>query len=163
MAQGCYNPATGQSVEISIKNLEASSELDVPPRSWERILGVAAQLASELFTSAGVALRVVDDGEIRRLNRDFRGVDESTDVLSFPAEPGSGQHAGDLALSWDTARRQAATNGNSIEDECIALITHGLLHLAGYDHDTDAQEARMEARQRELLDSVGVRTAVYGH
>ena len=62
-----------------------------------------------------------------------------------------------------TARRQAQLNGNSDEDECIALVVHGLLHLAGYEHETDAQEAEMQLRAAELLALAGVETKVYGH
>ncbi|MCC7477156.1 rRNA maturation RNase YbeY [bacterium] len=161
----------GLLVETSTKHLDASSEVDVPPRSWSRLVGAAEQIAASLFPGQTVALRVTGDESIRRLNREFRAVDRPTDVLSFPANadaagPGSEAadlHAGDIALSWETAQRQARSNGNSVEDECIALITHGLLHLAGFDHETDAEEARMQRRADELLAGLGLRLRVYGH
>ncbi len=149
--------------------------MDVPPRSWTRILTAAESVCAELLPDSIVALRFVSDTAIRELNRGFLGLDRATDVLSFPSEPEPApthgrkvtalalSHAGDIAVSWDTARRQALANGNSLEDECIALITHGLLHLAGYDHETDADEAEMQQRAERLLARVGVTTRVYGH
>jgi probable rRNA maturation factor len=148
-------------MESITRHLEASSDADVPPRSWSRIVDAAEALAAHLFPAGTVALRVMDDAAIRTLNRDFRNVDAATDVLSFPAH--SAGHVGDLALSWETTLRQAAANGNTPEDEAVALLAHGLLHLAAYDHDTDAAEARMHARTLELLRLVNVEVDSFGH
>ena len=98
------------------------------------------------------------DERIRELNNRFRGKNKSTDVLSFPAAPhfaghssGSG-HAGDLAISLETAARQAGECGHTLEIEVKVLLLHGLLHLAGYDHETDSGEmARKETRLRKKL------------
>ncbi len=92
------------------------------------------------------------DAGIRRLNRRFRGKNKATDVLSFPAaEPALGV-AGDLAISVETAARQAAECGHGLNVELRVLMLHGMLHLAGYDHETDAGEmAAIEARLRERL------------
>jgi probable rRNA maturation factor len=83
------------------------------------------------------------------LNREFRGKDKATDVLSFPASPElAGVHAGDLAVSVETAARQARDQGHSLRDEVRVLLLHGLLHLAGMDHEADAGE--MAAREDAL-------------
>lgn len=92
---------------------------------------------------------LTSDEEIRRLNRTFRKKNKATDVLSFPApEELAGQHSGDLAISLDTAARQAESFGHSLNDEIKILLLHGLLHLAGMDHEVDSGE--MAARESEL-------------
>jgi probable rRNA maturation factor len=85
-----------------------------------------------------VSVLLTTNRKIRRLNREYRGKDKATDVLSFPASPlVQSQEKGDLAISVETARKQSAACGHSIGAEIKILILHGLLHLAGYDHETD--------------------------
>ena len=100
-----------------------------------------------------VTVLLTTDKAIRRLNRQFRGKDKATDVLSFPAaEPTLTRAAGDLAISVHTARKQADAQGHALIDEIQVLILHGLLHLAGYDHETDSGEmALREHRLRAKL------------
>jgi probable rRNA maturation factor len=100
-----------------------------------------------------VSLLLTSDREMRKLNRSFRGKDKATDVLSFPAvDAVAAKFAGDLAISIDTASANAAELGHSLEDELRVLILHGLLHLAGYDHEADeGQMARKESRLRRSL------------
>ncbi len=82
-----------------------------------------------------------DDSTLRDLNKNFRGKDKPTDVLSFPAPAAfANKHAGDLAISLDTAARQASTYGHTLPDEVKILLLHGLLHLSGEDHETDNGE-----------------------
>ena len=96
-----------------------------------------------------VDVLLTSDAEIKTLNRQFRKKNKATDVLSFPApEEIFEQHAGDLAISLDTAGRQAASFGHSLADEIRVLMLHGLLHLAGMDHEIDKGE--MAAREAEL-------------
>ena len=98
-----------------------------------------------------VSVLLTSDAAIRRLNRQFRGKNKATDVLSFPADPllqGQEKVAGDLAISVPTARRQAAEQGHALSVEIKVLILHGLLHLAGYDHETDS--GQMARRERQL-------------
>lgn len=98
-----------------------------------------------------IACLVTSDAEVRRLNRRFRGKNSTTDVLSFPSSEKNG-FAGDLAISVDRARRQAAEQGHSLEEELRILILHGALHLTGLDHENDAgRMARSEARWRRRL------------
>ncbi len=95
---------------------------------------------------------ITDDRELRRLNRQFRSADYATDVLSFPAEEGSGL-LGELAISAVRAGAQAREFGHSALDEIRVLMLHGVLHLIGMDHETDHGEmARAEARWRRKLD-----------
>ncbi len=112
------------------------------------------RFASRARRAAGlrgeVNVLVTGDAEVRRLNRQFRRHDEPTDVLSFP---GAGQEvAGDIAISAATASRNARRLGHSTADELKVLLLHGLLHLAGYDHEHDQGEmARKEQRLRRDL------------
>jgi probable rRNA maturation factor len=96
-----------------------------------------------------VEVLLADDPTLRRLNKSFRGKNKPTDVLSFPTpDEIADTHAGDLAISLETAARQAATYGHSLRDEVRILLLHGLLHLSGLDHETDNGE--MAAREATL-------------
>jgi probable rRNA maturation factor len=99
-----------------------------------------------------VSVLLTTDKKIRELNSHFRGKNKATDVLSFPAErnPGNGPEkvAGDLAISVNVARRQAEEQGHALGVEIKVLMLHGLLHLAGYDHETD--NGQMARRERQL-------------
>jgi probable rRNA maturation factor len=105
-----------------------------------------------------ISVLLTGDDRIRELNRQFRKKNTATDVLSFPAiawdtEAGNGHRsrsAGDLAISLDTAARQAEAFGHSLSTEVKVLILHGALHLAGFDHEADSGEmARLEAKLRK--------------
>jgi probable rRNA maturation factor len=130
----------------------------VPPRE---IRIPSARTLSRFLTSAQAAVRLrgqvtvllTTDAAIRKLNRRFRGKNKATDVLSFPSEgpirgTGAERIAGDLAISITTALSQAAEQGHSLSTEIKVLILHGLLHLAGYDHEAD--EGKMSRRERLL-------------
>jgi len=98
---------------------------------------------------------LTSDATMQRLNRQFRGKNKTTDVLSFPAgEEVKAKIAGDLAVSVPTARRQAEERGHSLMTEIKVLMLHGLLHLAGYDHETD--EGQMFRRERILRAKLGL-------
>jgi probable rRNA maturation factor len=100
-------------------------------------------------SSATVAF--VSDRKIRELNRQFRGIDKATDVLSFPTDPDE-LNLGDIAISVETATAQARENGLTFKREIAQLMLHGLLHLSGYDHETDNGEMnRLELRLRRKL------------
>src|SRR5882672_5613424 len=127
----------------------------------KRIPGTTAALFERFVRRACGAVRlkgtvnvlITNNLEMRSLNRRYRGTDIATDVLSFPAAPGlPGKLAGDLAISGDIATENAKQFGHAIGDEIKILILHGALHLAGYDHETDAGKmARKEARLRLAL------------
>lgn len=117
-------------------------------RSAERALAAVGRRAGH------VDVLVVDDAAIKRLNRLHRGVDRRTDVLAYPLEaPGPSPLVGQIVISADTARRQARRVGVPLTTELDLLVTHGVLHLIGYD-DRDPIEARlMHEREREILSS----------
>jgi len=112
-----------------------------------------AQAQAAVRLRGQVTVLLTTDAAIRRLNRQFRGKNKATDVLSFPADfPGPERIAGDLAISAPTALRQAIERGHDLSVEVKVLILHGLLHLAGYDHETDTgQMARRERLLRARL------------
>ena len=95
---------------------------------------------------------------MKQLNEMFRGKSSTTDVLSFPHEPDEFDpdhtNLGDIVISAEQAQRQAAENGLDVETEIKQLILHGLLHLCGYDHETDHGE--MDARELELREKLGI-------
>ena len=114
---------------------------------------VRAAEAAELEGDVSVLLTA--DAEIRRLNREFRHKDKATDVLSFPAAQVNGHAvAGDLAISVETAAREAERRGHSLETELKVLLLHGVLHLAGWDHETDSGE--MSQKEEALRVELGL-------
>ena len=102
-----------------------------------------------------VDLALVDDAEIRRMNTAFRGVRRRTDVLAFPVETldSPGQLVGQVVVSVDTARRQARRVGVTLSEELALLVTHGTLHLVGYDDRDPVEADLMHRRERVILES----------
>lgn len=120
---------------------------DIRPRA---IQFFARKLQRELAKGRPFDVLITGDVELQRLNRDYRGKDYATDVLSFPSD--IKPHLGDLAISAARARAQAREFGHSTEDEIRILILHGVLHLTGMDHEADAGAmARAEKRWRARL------------
>jgi probable rRNA maturation factor len=111
-------------------------------------LGAWLERAAPSRARGDVSIALVNDAAIRRLNREHRGKDVATDVLSFPARPpGPDLLLGDLAIATGVARRQAREHGHALGIELRVLALHGLLHLLGYNHETDrGRMARAEAR-----------------
>jgi len=124
----------------------------IPARALRRrrLLEFARQLQAEVAAGQPFCCVVTDDDEMRRLNRQFRRKDSTTDVLSFPAA--SEEALGELAISFDRARAQATHFGHSTEEEVRVLMLHGVLHLTGMDHERDNGEMhRAEQRWRRRL------------
>src|SRR5579863_6559648 len=121
----------------------------------EELRGFLGELTRRVARGRTITCLIANDAEVRRLNRFFRGKDQATDVLSFPpAKPNGlvGGLAGDIAISIDRARIQAAERGHSLADELRILMLHGALHLAGMDHESDSGKmARAENRWRKKL------------
>jgi probable rRNA maturation factor len=117
---------------------------DVAPAFVKRVLARAAavpEMTARLPDGrATVAVRITDDDEMRRLNRDFAGDDHATDVLSFE---GTGEHLGDIAISWPAVVVQAEQWGHTEKDELSVLLVHGFLHLLGWDHTAPAEAEEM--------------------
>lgn len=111
-------------------------------------------------TDAELSVLIVDDGEMTRLNREFRGVDETTDVLAFPMREGEYSDVepdllGDVVISAPTARILAETHGTPLEAVLDLLLVHGTLHLLGFDHDEPEEARLMDAKTIELLRTLG--------
>jgi probable rRNA maturation factor len=134
----------------------ATTQPQSEAEAW-RAAGLSRSGLTRFFRSAQAAVGLggevdvllADDRTLKRLNREYRGKNKATDVLSFPApEAIAAKHAGDLAISLETAARQAAEHGHTLRDEVRILLLHGLLHLHGMDHEVDRGE--MAAREAEL-------------
>jgi probable rRNA maturation factor len=131
----------------------------------------AALAAEERGAGHAVDVRVTDDATIQTLNREHRGVDRPTDVLSFPLQAGSADaasgagfvlppdavvHLGDIVLSWPRAVMQAAEYGHAVEREAAYLAVHGVLHLLGYDHEQPADAPVMRAHEEAVMERLGL-------
>jgi len=118
----------------------------------------AAAALGEAHGGAELTVRVVGESEARALNRDYRGKDYATNVLSFPVELPPGVTlplVGDLVLCAPVVAREAAGQGKPPAAHWAHLTIHGVLHLLGYDHMTEAQAGEMEALEREILAGLG--------
>ena len=128
-------------------------EKAVPRLRRTEIRTMAETLSTRVAKGRGFTCLIAPPKDVRRLNRDFRGKDTATDVLSFPAGVAPASFLGDLAISVEHARDQAKAYGHSVENEIGVLMLHGLLHLLGMDHEADEGEMRRaEARWRRKLD-----------
>jgi len=133
---------------LSVVLLNRQRSRSVSPPRLRRVLRAAAQA---LRVRGELALVLAGDGLLRRLNRDYRGKDEATDVLSFP---GGGGEAGlgDVVISVARAERNARGLGRTLAQELEVLALHGFLHVLGYDHETDdGTMERLEGRLRRRL------------
>jgi rRNA maturation RNase YbeY len=131
---------------VEVVNRQRRLKLDT--EAWSNFAARALDAIGESESAATIAF--VSDKRIRELNRQFRGVDKATDVLSFPAD--EELNLGDVAVSVDTASIQAKENGLTLDGEIAQLILHGLLHLCGYDHESDNGEMnRLEIKLRRRL------------
>lgn len=153
-------------MEISLQ----PEELEVPAQMEESLLKVLTEASRllDLAPEVEVSVLLTDDATIRMFNMEYRGKDAATDVLSFSldeedeAEPevigGPAEHLlGDIVISVETAARQAAEYGHSLEREAGFLAVHGLLHLLGYDHEKGpAEERRMRQEEERILSELGL-------
>jgi probable rRNA maturation factor len=118
--------------------------------------------------TASISVSFVDKAEIKKLNKEYRGVDKVTDVLSFPLyesgcipepdelEEGEELALGDVVICEEVCEAQAKEYGHSIEREIIYLFTHSVFHLLGYDHETEEDKADMRAREEEVMSLLGL-------
>ena len=144
-------------------------------RKYRVNLGALKRRAATLLAAAGetdssLSIALVGDAAIRRLNRDHRGKDRATDVLSFPLHAPRAKRSaqrdgrdvpermlGDVAISLDRAAFQAAEYDAKLDAEVQRLLIHGILHLLGHDHEAPAERARMQREERRLAASIGLR------
>jgi probable rRNA maturation factor len=139
--------AVSRRLDLTVQYACHAPDLPLRPqlRRWAR---------AALAGGGEVTLRFVDAAEGRSLNRDYRGKDYPTNVLSFPydTEP---RLAGDLVLCPEVVRREADAQGKTPEAHFAHLVVHGMLHLQGWDHEDEADARAMEAREREILAQLG--------
>ena len=143
--------------------VEQTLEVDVIANSelWrghdDLLTKALAAAAAEEGASGSVSLLLGDDASIAALNQQFRGKAGPTNVLSFPpADKGEPGFLGDIALAAETIVEQADFQGKRFEQHAAHLVVHGFLHLLGYDHEDPADAEKMEARERAILQSLGI-------
>lgn len=143
--------------------------------NWSRILGdsdeVVEMAARAAWQAAAgqrmpqgrceISVALADDTLVQRLNRDYRGKDRPTNVLSFPAGdpggPGRVRLIGDIVLALETVETEARDAGKPVGNHVMHLVVHGVLHLLGYDHETEADAAVMETMEIGVLAGLGIR------
>jgi probable rRNA maturation factor len=129
-------------------------------------LKIAADLALKKcqHTEVVVGILITGDVEMHSLNREYRGIDKTTDVLSFNEnyiDPESGlEYLGDIIISIPRAKKQALEGGHTIDQEIQVLVIHGILHLSGFDHDTKLRQKKMWQMQSEILNELNNPLAV---
>lgn len=143
------------------------SAVGVPGRQeFKKVLDCFASGSCDLLAAltgrrTGVCIRIVSKEESQQLNRDFRQQDKPTNVLSFPFdEP---DYLGDLALCHEIIAAEAEAQGKTLLAHYQHMTLHGILHLLGYDHETEAEAVEMEALEIKLLAQLGVKDPYHGH
>lgn len=139
-------------------------EVEIEDEAWTAALPGAAgivertvQATLSTLESAGeigslnVIVLLADDAAVRDLNARFRDKDAATNVLSFPAAATARPHLGDVALAYGVCAREAEAQGKSLEHHLMHLTAHGVLHLLGYDHQSEAEAEEMEEVERRIL------------
>ena len=129
-----------------------------------RAIEAASEMADADAGEAELAIMLTDDRGIRTLNQNWRGIDKSTNVLSFPALQPTGpagpddapRMLGDIAIAYETARKEADEEAKPFDHHLSHLAVHGFLHLIGYDHENDADADAMEGLEREILAQLGI-------
>ncbi|WP_441997410.1 rRNA maturation RNase YbeY [Microvirga sp. 2TAF3] len=126
----------------------------------QRAADAAAEAADAADEDFEISVMLTDDASIRTLNREWRGKDKPTNVLSFPApeQPGfeGPRHLGDIALAYETLVREAEEESKTLAHHFAHLIVHGVLHLLGYDHEVDEEAEIMEALEVKALATLGI-------
>lgn len=149
---------------VYVNNLQEEITVDLELEQLLTALVDSLLVQEGYQTGAEVSLVLVDDQYIHQLNLQYRGIDAPTDVLSFALEdglptaaiPGEEPVLGDVVVSLPAARRQAADYGHDFRREVAFLTVHGVLHLLGYDHDTETGRQLMRAREEAALVDVGL-------
>jgi probable rRNA maturation factor len=129
-----------------------------------RAINAAAEMVDADVVDAEIAVMLTDDAGIRTLNSNWRGIDKPTNVLSFPALQPTGPREpddaprmlGDIAIAYQTTRREADEEQKPFEHHLSHLAVHGFLHLIGYDHETDTEAETMEALEQEILAQLAI-------
>jgi probable rRNA maturation factor len=139
-------------IEVEVEDEAWSAQLRDP----EAVARRAAEATLDYQEAAGdITVLLTGDEAIAELNQRFRGKAGPTNVLSFPAAETARPHLGDVALASGVCAREAHDQGKTLENHVTHLVAHGVLHLLGYDHMTDAEADEMEALERFILDGLG--------
>lgn len=137
----------------------AASARAAPPETPAIIARAIRAAAATMQSTGSVSVLIEDDAGIRVLNRQWRGIDEATNVLSFPAAemPGmTAKYLGDIAISYETVAREAEAAARPYAHHLAHLAVHGFLHLLGYDHQADLAAEEMEELERHILNGLGI-------
>jgi probable rRNA maturation factor len=148
-------PASALKIDIVVD----SKRWKEPAKVKAVVRRAIAQAAAVTRSTTGAELAIVltDDSAIRALNRDWRGIDKATNVLSFPAKDtgprpdGPRSHLGDIVLAHETIEREAKSEQKPLAHHLAHLAVHGFLHLVGYDHERDKDAHEMEQAERDIL------------
>lgn len=137
--------------------IEDEAWLAAEPQAEDLVEAAAAATLSQIdFDGGAITVLLTDDESVRDLNARFRGKDKPTNVLSFPAPQNPEGHLGDIALAFGVCAREATEQGKPLAHHLQHLVAHGVLHLVGYDHETDAEAEQMEGLERVILAELGV-------
>lgn len=151
------HPIRGAASNIEVI-LEDAAWRGVAPdivKQVKRAAAMALQRSSVAAPDGDVVVLLGEDARLRRLNRQHRGKDKPTNVLSFPAAPRTG-YLGDIAIAYGVAKREADAARKPLLHHLLHLTVHGVLHLLGYDHEEPAQAERMEALEAGILGEMGI-------
>ena len=121
---------------------------------WKGHAAAVRRAALVAFGQGEVVIQLSNDDEVQALNARFRGKDKPTNVLSFP--DGEDGRLGDIILAYETIAREATEQHKRFKDHLAHLVVHGVLHLQGYDHETERDANRMEDKERMLLAAMGI-------
>lgn len=138
-------------IDIEIEDEEWTSALPDAEAVVQR-----AAMAALAETEGDLTILLTDDESVRALNRDYRSKDSPTNVLSFPAPETAAPHLGDIALSYGVCAMEARQQGKTLRQHLTHLTVHGVLHLLGYDHMSEADAEDMEGLERVILAGLGV-------
>lgn len=145
-----------------------TADIAIDHQGWQAIAGLEALAERAVAAALGqrqgvVSVLLTGDAAVRNLNRDWRGKDKPTNVLSFPAPAnmplpkGEIAPVGDVVLAYETVEREALEQGKTVSDHTSHLIVHAVLHLLGYDHETEADAEAMEHQERMILAGLGIK------
>jgi probable rRNA maturation factor len=156
-----HAPLKGPVVDILVESKRWNARRGIKPLLRRAVAEAAAALST---SDAELAIVLTHDSAIRRLNREWRGKDEPTNVLAFPARPAAGGRQGpqphplmgDIVIAYQTLAREAAAEGKPFGHHLAHLAVHGFLHLSGHDHLTDRQAAAMEGLEIAILARLGI-------
>ena len=141
---------------------------DAQPLAAQTARDAIAAAATALATPDGeVSIVLTDDTSMQKLNRDWRGIDQPTNVLSFPAAKAAAQGPspllGDVIVAYETIEREAAEQAKPFQHHLAHIVVHGYLHLLGYDHQTDSEAGTMEGLERDILSRLRIADPYCGY